>query len=200
MPTTLIADEVRQHASTDPLPGLLDRRGLDARAAVEPARSDRHGAVLAVVVLDVDHVEVLDGTAGHEAGDEALRLIGEELRACARGHDVVARRGGEEFLLLLPGTSLAQAGAVVERIRGRVARSTAERGAAVTLSAGVAVRSPGQDLSVARPTSSTTGTPPCSARCAAPMAPPWSSSRVPTTVCSGTHPRTAARDRSRARR
>lgn len=146
----LLVAQVRQHASTDPLTGVLNRRGLDARAAVELARSDRHGAVLAVVVLDVDHFKVLNDTAGHEAGDEALRVIGQELRACARAHDVVARMGGEEFLMVLPETSLAEAGAVAERVRGRVARSTAERGAAVTLSAGVAVRSPGQDLSAVR--------------------------------------------------
>lgn len=107
-------------AETDGLTGLLNRRSLEARAAelLQP------GTVAAVAMADLDHFKRLNDTYGHAAGDRALRLFAQVLRATVRPVDVVARCGGEEFVVLLPGCSQGDAAVVLERVREALARST----------------------------------------------------------------------------
>jgi diguanylate cyclase (GGDEF)-like protein len=102
---------------TDPLSGLLNRRGLERDLAREIARAVRSGKELALVAIDVDHFKTINDTLGHLAGDDVIREVGALLREVKRGGDVVARTGGDEFTLLLPETGAAGAFRLASRIR-----------------------------------------------------------------------------------
>jgi diguanylate cyclase (GGDEF)-like protein len=109
----LAYNRVRLHLAslvlTDPLTGCLNRRGFDQALAREVARALRSGSQLALLALDLDHFKMINDTYGHLAGDEVLRAAGTLLNRAARGGDVVARTGGEEFAVLLPDTDAAGA-------------------------------------------------------------------------------------------
>lgn len=94
---------------TDPLTGCLNRRGIDQAIAREIARSGRSGSELSTLAIDLDHFKSINDTHGHVAGDIVLREFGALLVHTARAGDIVARAGGEEFLVLLPDTDLAGA-------------------------------------------------------------------------------------------
>jgi diguanylate cyclase (GGDEF)-like protein len=111
-------DQLAGEARTDPLTGLLNRRGLDERAAVELAHARRAETSLAVASFDLDHFKLVNDRFGHETGDRVLAHLGSVLAANAREIDVVARVGGEEFVVLLPGAGVAGAVEFTERIRG----------------------------------------------------------------------------------
>lgn len=126
-------------AQTDPLTGLLNRRAMeDALVAIEGGARN-----LAVVALDIDHFKQVNDRFGHDAGDRALKVVAEVMRACSRDRDLPCRVGGEEFLLLLPGTSLAEAAEVGERLRHSVEEARTEGVGQVTISLGVADWVPG---------------------------------------------------------
>jgi diguanylate cyclase (GGDEF)-like protein len=97
-----------------------------------------------VVILDIDHFKHVNDAHGHQAGDEVLRLMGAAMGRVARTSDVIARFGGEEFILLLPDCDREQAVAVAERVREAI--SGAPLPFPVTASAGVAVRAPGDTI------------------------------------------------------
>jgi diguanylate cyclase (GGDEF)-like protein len=111
---------LRDEAATDPLTGLPNRRQLEARLALEAARSRRRGASFAVLMLDVDHFKRFNDTHGHQGGDEALRAVARALAAALRAGDFAVRYGGEEFAVVLPDTDAASAASVAERVRERV--------------------------------------------------------------------------------
>ncbi len=115
--------ETQSKAATDSLTGLANRRTLEA----EVNRLSRVAVPYALVMVDLDHFKRLNDTYGHEAGDAALRRFATIARACLRDGDTAARWGGEEFALLLPHASGAQALDVCERIRDELA-STARGG------------------------------------------------------------------------
>ena len=89
-------------ARVDPLTGLLNRRGLEERMDAEIARAARDGAPLGAVAFDLDHFKRVNDEHGHEIGDRVLVWLGALLKEEARGVDVAARVGGEEFVVLLP--------------------------------------------------------------------------------------------------
>jgi len=110
-------------AMHDTLTGLLNRRAIQDRALAELNRLRRGTAPapLSVILLDIDHFKNINDNHGHDAGDRALQVVAELLTAQLRSYDGLGRWGGEEFLMLLPGTSLAEACAVAERIRTALA-------------------------------------------------------------------------------
>jgi two-component system chemotaxis response regulator CheY len=109
-------------ASTDGLTGLLNRRGLYERARHELSRSRREASDISLVMMDLDDFKRFNDAHGHLAGDRALCLVADALREELRDYDFAGRWGGEEFVVVLPGTGPAQAERAAERIRAAVAR------------------------------------------------------------------------------
>ena len=130
-------------AMHDTLTGLLNRRAIHDRALAELNRLGRGTAhaPLSVIMLDVDHFKMINDSHGHEAGDRALQVVAELLFKQLRSYDGLGRWGGEEFLMLLPGTGLAEACAVAERIRANLveAGATLPDGTRLPLSASLGV-------------------------------------------------------------
>jgi diguanylate cyclase (GGDEF)-like protein len=106
-----------QRASTDPLTGLANRSTFDARMTNAANYYDRYARPFSVVALDVDFFKKFNDTWGHEAGDRVLMHVAELLKQTVRDVDLPARMGGEEFVVLLPETSVEQAAEAAERIR-----------------------------------------------------------------------------------
>jgi diguanylate cyclase (GGDEF)-like protein len=98
------AQEFRKLATVDPLTGLHNRRVAEQRLAGEVARSRRYGGPLTVMMLDLDGFKQVNDLHGHAAGDALLREFAVRLNAAIRGSDVAMRIGGDEFMVLLPGT------------------------------------------------------------------------------------------------
>src|SRR5438874_1874575 len=107
-------------ARTDPLTGLLNRRGFQELMEVETERALRSSRPLAILVGDLDHFKHLNDRFGHAAGDLALKRFGEIASSASRRIDAVARIGGEEFALLLPDTEQHAAYLLAERLRRAV--------------------------------------------------------------------------------
>lgn len=112
--------ELALQASADPLTGLLNRRHLEERLAAEISRARRSGQPLAVSVGDLDHFKRVNDRFGHAAGDRALLAFAAAVRDGLRLEDVVGRLGGDEFCVLLPGTSAARAVRALERVLHRL--------------------------------------------------------------------------------
>jgi diguanylate cyclase (GGDEF)-like protein len=127
--------EVEHLATRDGLTGLPNRRLFEETLSREIARSYRRRAPLSLAVIDVDHFKDVNDAAGHQTGDEVLRQVGTALLANTKGSDLAVRYGGDEFVVLLPDCSAADAVGVAERLRAAVARDVAA--APVTVSAGV---------------------------------------------------------------
>ena len=110
------ATGLEQLAVTDGLTGLYNHRHFQETLAAEVGRAVRYDLVFALLMMDLDLFKNVNDRLGHPRGDDALRAVADVLRANARSSDFVARYGGEEFVMILPGTSTAQAAAVAGRI------------------------------------------------------------------------------------
>ncbi len=146
--------QLEQQALCDTLTCLPNRRAYEAQAGQAMARAARSsGSLLAVGVADLDHFKTINDRHGHAVGDAVLRTVAQVLRQAGRLTDVCARLGGEEFGLLFPDTTLAQAVKVAERIRAAVACAPTmlPDGTAlhVTMSIGVANLASGATLDAA---------------------------------------------------
>ena len=105
-------------ATTDGLTGIANRRLFDRTLEIEWARAGRSGHPLSLIVADIDHFKSLNDAEGHQKGDESLMLIASELaKGAKRSTDCVARIGGEEFALILPGADSLQATELAESVR-----------------------------------------------------------------------------------
>ncbi len=141
-----LVGQLAQQATTDDLTGLLNRRGFGDRVGVEVVRARRDDHPLAIAAFDVDHFKRVNDTWGHRIGDRVLRRLAEVLVSESRDIDVVARVGGEEFVVLLPGVDSAGVDAFTRRVR----QALADRGPVglptVEVSAGFFVDGPGVDI------------------------------------------------------
>jgi diguanylate cyclase (GGDEF)-like protein len=137
------ATEFQLMSITDPLTTLTNRRYLQERLTEELNRSKRYDYPMSFLMIDIDDFKSYNDNNGHQAGDVALQITAHCLKAALRSADVASRYGGEEFCILLPQTSLTEAGVIADRIRQRVATTHFPHGKSqplghVTVSIGVA--------------------------------------------------------------
>lgn len=134
-------DRSRTAADTDPLTGLLNRRGFDRKRA--------GAATGSIVFVDLDNFKEVNDRLGHDAGDIVLSATADLLRSVLRQGELVARFGGEEFVVFLPGIDLSTAAQVADRIRQSAENTLATELGRVTISAGVAAQGPEERFSTA---------------------------------------------------
>jgi diguanylate cyclase (GGDEF)-like protein len=136
-----LSESLRRQAGTDYLTGLLNRSGFLAAALRERALANRTGSPLCVAVIDLDEFKQVNDRAGHAAGDQLLASLARGWRERMRPSDILARQGGDEFVLLLPCTGPAGAEAALQRLR-----SDADP---VSWSVGISDWPPGESLDAA---------------------------------------------------
>ena len=151
---TMLLDQLERQTFEDALTGLANRRRLDQRLADEFALALRHGRPLAVAIADLDHFKMVNDRFSHAVGDAALRSLAKLLTSQVRHTDLVARFGGEEFVLVLVQSDAEAAFRVCEKLRIAVERHAWEAihpGLALTLSIGVCADTtlPGQERMLA---------------------------------------------------
>ncbi|MBD8527383.1 GGDEF domain-containing protein [Pseudomarimonas arenosa] len=117
------AERAELESRTDPMTGVLNRRGWELAMEQEQGRIARTGSAAAVVLVDLDGLKRLNDSEGHDAGDALIRRLARVLSTQIRSRDVVARLGGDEFAMLLGGIDHSIAAQVVERIRGALDRA-----------------------------------------------------------------------------
>ncbi|TCZ78013.1 GGDEF domain-containing protein [Lysobacter sp. N42] len=142
-------DEASRRATFDALTGAYTRHAIDARLAQASAAAEADGRPLCVAFVDIDHFKRINDTHGHNVGDQCLRYVSLRIRNVLRGSDVLARYGGDELLVLMPDTTLSEAGRIAERMREAVAcRPLAldDLRLPSTLSIGVAEYVPGEGV------------------------------------------------------
>jgi diguanylate cyclase (GGDEF)-like protein len=133
--------EVQRLAIIDPLTGQYNRRHFFEKAEHELIRAQRYARPLSAIMLDIDHFKRINDTYGHSVGDQVLRAVAQHCRQALRAIDLLGRYGGEEFSILLPDTSLADARLVAERLCQQLPLTPieiAEDVITVTVSQGVA--------------------------------------------------------------
>lgn len=143
----LVHDKIgrlNSEAQTDPLTQLLNRRGLNAVLAYYQTLRQP----FSVLALDIDHFKNVNDSWGHDVGDRVIQQVASTLRASARQSDVVCRNGGEEFLMLLPGTALEEALIIAERVRLGIAEAWLTDVGRITLSIGVSAWSGQPDVAL----------------------------------------------------
>src|SRR5262249_40933391 len=111
---------LRADALTDPLTGLANYRSLTQSIDRELERSRRYGEPLSLLTLDLDRLKAINDAFGHDAGNDAIRLLAEVLKGAVRRFEVVARQGGDEFAVLLPNTDSVEATKLAERLRAEI--------------------------------------------------------------------------------
>lgn len=108
--------KLQEDATTDAMTGLYNRRGYEQLAKHHQAAANRHGGCGVVLSVDANGLKGVNDTLGHDAGDAYICHIGSLLAQCLRDTDVVARPGGDEFVVILPQLTLEQADSVVDKI------------------------------------------------------------------------------------
>ena len=150
--TRILEEELKQSEAKlfrDTLTGLPNRLAFDHRARLEIARMRRDGKPLTLAIWDLDHFKDINDSLGHQAGDKTLIIVGKTFSKLVRDVDMIARFGGEEFVMLLPSASGEDALKVVDRIREKLARTklrSRDREISVTASCGVAEFQPGEEM------------------------------------------------------
>jgi diguanylate cyclase (GGDEF)-like protein len=148
-----VQEDLRGHLTTlatmDALTGVMNRHGLMPRLEHELALARSSGHPLSIVIYDLDHFKQVNDTYGHATGDQVLQSFAARALRATRRHDKVGRWGGEEFLLVLPNTGLADAALIADRLRKTCADAVSrdnQQLPTVTVSAGVASTSEGSDF------------------------------------------------------
>lgn len=133
--------KAEQQARTDVLTGLNNRRAFFERAERIDAQSRRYNHAYVLAMIDIDHFKLVNDTWGHEAGDDALKVVGQIIFKSLRETDILGRIGGEEFAVMLPETTVTEGALLVERLRKAIedAKIQTSKGEInVTISIGVA--------------------------------------------------------------
>ncbi len=135
---------LERESITDALTGLYNRRHMDRVLCAEMERARRYDQPMSLVLLDVDHFKAINDEFGHQIGDQALKQLARLVQAQSRVNETVARYGGEELAVIMPGADLEQAAWQAERLRSRIASEAlivdddeASRRIAVTVSVGL---------------------------------------------------------------
>lgn len=126
-------NRLKEQVMTDPLTGILNRRGFEKMAATYDKNT-----FISLISIDIDHFKRVNDTFGHEAGDAVLVTFTVLLKNLCRSHDVISRFGGEEFIILLPDTSLKETRLIAECIREKVEATEFPFAGRITISAGIA--------------------------------------------------------------
>ena len=146
----VVAESERSEGMIDSLTHVFNRRFLTELLQGEIARAERNQRPLTLAMCDVNHFKEVNDRYGHPVGDEVLTETANILKSCVRGSDFVVRYGGDEFLLVLSETDEAGAGAVLARVREKMAEWDRQRRLGISLSLGVyahrAGQSPEQDI------------------------------------------------------
>lgn len=144
------AEDLSKLAITDALTRCMNRRGITVALLDAMAQAERYGTPLSVALGDIDNFKPINDQYGHEAGDKVLVSVASVLADSLRMPDKVGRYGGEEFLIILPHTNMAQAKKIVDRIRASVGNArtpvTPDKKLKVTISMGVTQFKKGEDL------------------------------------------------------
>jgi diguanylate cyclase (GGDEF)-like protein len=127
-----------REARTDAHTGTVNSRGFRETAGAEIVRSQRSGEPMSLLYLDIDAFKGINDRLGHAAGDRVLSDVGTALRGTVRLVDTVARLGGDEFAVLAPGTDMAAARALADRVQASMGGVRAADGVAITCSIGLA--------------------------------------------------------------
>jgi diguanylate cyclase (GGDEF)-like protein len=133
------ADKMEKEALIDSLTGVYNRRAYEIRIREEIRRYKRERLAFGLILIDVDHFKQINDLYGHRVGDKCLRELAGRIRSCTRSTDFLARFGGEEFIIILPGTSAGGAGKIAEKIRrliGNTLFSYQDEEISVTISVG----------------------------------------------------------------
>lgn len=133
-----LRERLRYLALRDGLTNLYNRRFLEEMLERLCADAERRKASVSAIMLDLDHFKMVNDQHGHAAGDAVLREVASAIVSCLRTVDVACRYGGEEFAIILPDCSVANAAAKAERIRSRINERTTASGLPITVSLGVA--------------------------------------------------------------
>lgn len=140
-------DQVSELVHEDHLTGTLNRRGMEEAFGRELSRADRLNSPMCVSLLDIDHFKRLNDTYGHDAGDDALVHLVRVTKEALRPSDVIARFGGEEFVIILPDTGMDEAVKVMTRVQRHLTKNFFmhdNQRLLITFSAGVALRGAGE--------------------------------------------------------
>ena len=143
---TLVAEQrsLLERASFDPLTKLPNRGEFERRAADMIANAERQGGEICLLLFDLNGFKMVNDTYGHHAGDEMLRVVGSRLRKAVRDDDIVARWGGDEFVVMMPGIGDSEMGAkraeqLAEQVSGRTRLEGVPEALRVRVSVGVAI-------------------------------------------------------------
>jgi diguanylate cyclase (GGDEF)-like protein len=142
-------DDLSQMAITDALTRIMNRRGITVGLLDAMAQAERYGTALAIALCDIDRFKAINDEYGHDAGDKVLITVASVLADSLRMPDKVGRYGGEEFLIVLPHTSLMPAKKIIDRIRASVGNArtgVGDKKLKVTISMGVTQFKKGEDL------------------------------------------------------
>ncbi|MGA9046144.1 diguanylate cyclase [Sulfuricurvum sp.] len=138
-------EEINLLATTDTLTGIANRREFSMQLEKEIERAKRYGTPLSLVMYDIDYFKRVNDTFGHDAGDSVLQTLTEVVKSNIRSVDIVARWGGEEFMILMPQSDGAAAGGAAEKLRQEIVQHPFERVGNLTVSFGVTAFAPQDD-------------------------------------------------------